>query len=270
MLCAERKRGRGRGRGGSRGRGRRSYSGPETHALEPRPNLDGVPLDAATLLSQPRVRLSGLSLSQSRLHPLSCLPLLNGSGWQSNLNSESIKALCIVIKGEAELTDVSVCCRVQTLPSHRQRCGVWVFCLTTRQQTPLLSQQVPFCPHTVLTPTVSMHESPLRGCMQHLCFPEAKCVHLMWSCQTFLFAGERAEVCRDDRERLHSELGCVRTCCEVAEVDVLSRKLVKKANVSRLLNGCVCSQVPRHRGLCCRCHQSHTLQCPSRPSRCTC
>ena len=55
--CAERKRGRSRGRGGARGRGRRSFSGAEAQVPEPAPrqNLEGVPLDAATLLSQPRV-----------------------------------------------------------------------------------------------------------------------------------------------------------------------------------------------------------------------
>jgi len=58
----------------------------------------------------------------------------------------------------------SVCYRVQTLPFHRQRCGVWVFCLTTRQQTPHLSQQVPFCHHMMLAPAVSSHESLRQVC----------------------------------------------------------------------------------------------------------
>ena len=53
FVAAERRRGRGRGRSAIRGRSRRGSSGPEAPQQEQ--NLDGVPLDAATLLSQPRV-----------------------------------------------------------------------------------------------------------------------------------------------------------------------------------------------------------------------
>ena len=53
LMAAERRRGRGRGRSAIRGRSRRGSSGPEPPQQEQ--NLDGVPLDAATLLSQPRV-----------------------------------------------------------------------------------------------------------------------------------------------------------------------------------------------------------------------
>ena len=53
FVAAERRRGRGRGRTAIRGRSRRGSLGPE--ALQQEQNLDGVPLDAATLLSQPRV-----------------------------------------------------------------------------------------------------------------------------------------------------------------------------------------------------------------------
>jgi len=46
--------------------------------------------------------------------------------------------------------------------------------------------------------------------MQHLCFPEAKCVHMMWRCQSFQFARVVEMM-----ERLHSESDCVWTCCEI-------------------------------------------------------
>lgn len=54
LVSAERRRGRGRGRSSLRGRSRRGSSGPEAPQQEKK-EMDGVPLDAATLLSQPRV-----------------------------------------------------------------------------------------------------------------------------------------------------------------------------------------------------------------------